>query len=448
VSAELERLASACIFPSFPGAEAPEWARRFLADRGGGFVLFADNVPSREALARLTTALRAERDDVLLGIDEEGGDVTRLEWREGSSYVGGAALGAIDDVDLTEAVAASIAGELAAVGVNWNLAPVADVNVPANPVIGTRAFGADPQLVARHVAAFVRGTQSRSVAACTKHFPGHGSTEQDSHLEPAVVTGAVECGLEPFRAAIAAGVRTIMTAHVRVPALDDAPATLSGSVVEGLLRGELGYDGVVVADALEMKAVSAIFGVEESAVRALSAGVDALCVGHDLGEDAVEAIRTALVERVPEPRLREAAGRIAALASWAQPGSEGVARDVGIAAARRALLVDGDVGFDRPPRVVELRPPANIAAGEAVHSLASTVVREGEPVPAADVVVVRDAHRHAWMREAADVPGAVVLETGLPVWRPRRARGYIATYGGSRVSYEAVHELFAGRVPA
>ena len=195
------------------------------------------------------------------------------------------------------------------------------MNVPANPVIGSRAFGSDAALVARHVAAYVRGTQSRHVAACAKHFPGHGATEQDSHLELPTVTGDVEDGLEPFRAAIAAGVQTIMTAHVRVPALDDAPATLSSRIVQGLLRRELGFDGLVLADALEMKAVSATVGVEESAVRALEAGVDALCVGHDLGEDDVVRVRAALVARVPEERLREAAARVARVSAWAQPVS-------------------------------------------------------------------------------------------------------------------------------
>ncbi len=440
---ELHRLAASCIFPSFPGDDPPDWIRRFLAHGGGGLVLFAYNVPSRDRLGALCAALRAERGDVLLGIDEEGGDVTRLEWETGSSYPAGAALGVVDDLALTEAVAASIAAELAAVGVNWNLAPVADVNVPANPVIGTRAFGSDAELVARHVAAFVRGTQSRGVAACAKHFPGHGATEQDSHLELPVVTGDVQAGLEPFRAAIANGVRTIMTAHVRVPALDEAPATLSRPIVQGLLRDELGFDGVVLADALEMKAVSETVGIEESAVRALDAGVDALCVGHDLGEVAVDQILAALVARVPEERLREASERIRALAAWARPADGGVDRAVGLDAARRAIHREGDIGFRERPVVVELRPRANIAAGEAEHSLASSVVREGEPVPAADVFVVRDAHRHPWMQEAADIPGAVIVETGLPVWRPRRSRGYVATNGGSRASYEAAGELLA-----
>jgi beta-N-acetylhexosaminidase len=439
MSTELERLAAACILPSFPGTEVPDWVRRFLAGGGGGLTLFAYNVPSREALAALSASLRAERDDLLLALDEEGGDVTRLEWDTGSSYPGGAALGVVDDVAVTEKVAASIAAELAAAGVNWNLAPVADVNVPANPVIGTRAFGSDPDLVARHVAAFVRGTQSHRVAACGKHFPGHGSTEQDSHLELPTLVGDVDAGLEPFRAAIAAGVQTIMTAHVRV---DELPATVDPSIVTDLLRRELGFDGVVMADALEMKGVSGSFGVEHAAVLALEAGCDALCVGHDLHEEAVERIQTALVASVDEARLREAAGRIARLAAWARPTPSTADRAGAAAAARRALQVEGDVSLADAPRIVELRAVANIAAGEAEHGLGE-VVREGELVPQADVIVVRDAHRHQWMRTAADVEGMIVVETGLPVWRPSNARGYVAAFGGGRASLEAVSEVLS-----
>ena len=436
---ELRELAATCVFPSFPGTEPPDWARRFLAAGGGGFVLFAYNAPSREALAGLTSALRAESPDVLLSLDEEGGDVTRLEWREGSSYPGGAALGFLDDPATTELVARSIAAELAAAGVNWNLAPVADVNVPANPVIGTRAFGNDAELVARHVAAYVRGLQSRHVAACAKHFPGHGSTTQDSHLELPALVGDVEAGLAPFRAAISAGVASIMTAHVRVHEL---PATVDPALLGDLLRGELGFDGVVFADALEMKAVSETIGVVETAVRAVAAGVDALCVGHDLGAESVDPIVEALAARVPEDRLRDAAGRIRSLAGWARPDAGSPERTEAADAARRALEIAGDVAVGETPRVIELRPTANIAAGEAAHGLGgASVVREGEPVPAADVYVVRDAHRHAWMRAAVDTPGAVVVEIGLPVWRPTRSRGYVATHGGGGASLHAAEEV-------
>jgi beta-N-acetylhexosaminidase len=306
-------------------------------------------------------------------------------------------------------------------------------------VIGTRAFGDDAELVARHVAAYVRGLQSRRVAACAKHFPGHGSTTQDSHLELPTLVGDVEDGLPPFRAAIAAGVASIMTAHVRVGAL---PATVDPAVLGDLLRGELGFDGVVFADALEMNAVSETIGVVETAVRAVEAGADALCVGHDLGEEAVAAIVDALASRVSEGRLRDAAGRVRRLGDWARPEAGSPARDEAAVAALRAVHVAGDVALGEAPVVVELRPPANIAAGEAEHVFAgAVVVREGDPVPDADVYVVRDAHRHAWMRDAADRPEAVVVETGLPVWRPARSRGYVATHGGGGASLHAAEEV-------
>ncbi len=453
MSTELDRLVAACLLPSFPGAAVPDWTRRFLADGGGGIVLFAYNVPSRAELAQLCAHLRAERADVLLGIDEEGGDVTRLEWREGSSYPGNGALGAIGDVALTEQIAEAIGCDLAAVGVNWNFAPVADVNVPANPVIGERAFGSDPQLVAEHAAAFVRGLQRTGVAACAKHFPGHGATDQDSHLELPVVSGDIEQGLPPFRAAIAAGVQTIMSAHVTVPAYGEAPATLNRELMQGLLRDELGFTGLAIADALEMKGVSATVGEEEGAVRALAAGCDALIVGHDLGEHDVARIQRAVVAavaagRLDEGRLREAAGRVAHAGAWSSPRSTGADRRLGADAASRALHVDGDVVFTSRPRVVELRPRANIAAGEHLHSLlGAAIVRETDEVPDADVYVVRDAHRHPWMRAAADRPGAVVVELGVPLWRPAAAHGYVATHGGSRVSLAAVEELLLAAVP-
>jgi beta-N-acetylhexosaminidase len=429
--------AAALVLPSFPGSAPPDWVKRFLAGGGRGLVLFAWNC---DDLPSLTAALRAEREDVLLSIDEEGGDVTRLEWRTGSSYPSGAALGAIDDVALTEAVGAAIAADLAAAGVNWNFAPVADVNVPENPVIGTRSFGSDATLVARHVAAAVRGLQRGGVAACAKHFPGHGSTTEDSHLALPALEGPVEAGLEPFRAAIAAGVRSIMSAHIKV---DDDAATLDRAIVHDLLRGELGFDGVVVADALEMKGVSGRHDVADAAVLAVEAGCDALIVGHDLGERDALRIVDALATRVSEERLAEAAARVAALAAFARPSRADVDTAAARAAARRALRVSGDVSFASPPRVVELRPVANIAAGEAEHTLgAARVVREGEPVPEADVYVVRDAHRHPWM-QAADRPGAVIVETGLAVWRPSRARGFVETLGGGRASLEAAAELLA-----
>ncbi|MBB0232980.1 glycoside hydrolase family 3 protein, partial [Streptomyces calidiresistens] len=191
--------------------------------------------------------------------------VTRLEVRTGSSVPGSLALGAVDDPDLTRAVAADIGRRLVARGVTLNWAPSADVNSnPDNPVIGSRSFGADPELVARHTVAYVEGLQSAGVAACVKHFPGHGDTDVDSHLAmPRIGVDRdtlTARELLPFRAAIAAGTRSVMSAHILVPALDpELPGTLSPAVLTDLLRapvaeGGLGFDGVVVTDGMEMDA--------------------------------------------------------------------------------------------------------------------------------------------------------------------------------------------------
>ena len=480
MTAELKRLAAACILPGFEGPVAPAWVRRWIGEGLGGVVLFAWNVESRDQLAELTASLREEREDVLVAIDEEGGDVTRLEAASGSSYPGNAALGAVDDVALTEEVAAAIGADLADAGVVVDLAPVADVNTnPLNPVIGIRSFGADAALVARHVAAFVRGLQRVGVVACAKHFPGHGDTSTDSHLELPVVETLDPGALEPFRAAIEAGVRSIMTAHIVVRSFGDEPSTTSPHVLQEFLRDELRYDRLVITDALEMRAISTTVGVEEGAVHAIAAGADALCLGHDLFEESVRGVRDALVDavkggRLSEERLAEAAGRVARTAEWARGAAHDDRRDsgarssIGREAARRALEVSGDVAVAGPALVVELAPQPGIAAGtlpqgpgdwlcdvlpdaELVRLDASLLDGvAGRAHGRQLVVVVRDAHRHSWQRETVEAllqgrEHTVVVETGLPHWRPSAAAGYVATYGAGRVNVESAGErLYSG----
>jgi len=433
----LEPAAAACLFPPL-GA---------LVDGSGGVVLFARDIRSPEQLTELTASLPG----LLIAVDEEGGDVTRLEAATGSSFPGNLALGAVDDEALTRRVGAAIGGELAAAGVNFDLAPVADVIVdPANPIVGVRSFGTDPALVSRHVAAFVEGLQSVGVAACAKHFPGHGESLADSHLElPSVETDRETLfarALPPFAAAVEAGVRGVMTAHIRFAALDDRAATVSAEVI-GLLRSELGFEGLVITDALEMRAISGTVGLEEGAVRALAAGADALCLGADVTREQVQGVQAAIARDVPEERLREAAARVAETAAWASSPRPHRDREAGAEAARLALRVEGDVSLNGEPLVVELRPEATIAAGEARHGLGGILVREGEQLPPLDdlrrvVIVVRDAHRHAWQRDLVPA-GTLVVETGFPEWRPPDARGWIATYGAGRVNLEAAAELIA-----
>jgi len=249
-----------------------------------------------------------------------------------------------------------------------------------------------------------------------------------------------------------------MTGHLLVPSLDaDAPASMSSAVTTELLRERLAFEGAVVTDALDMRGASGSVGVPEAAVRALAAGADALCLGADLSPEQVERVHEAIVEAVPtgrldEERLHEAARRVAALAAWTSP-RPAHDREAGLEAAKRALRVEGDLTLEGEPLVVELWPEATIAAGEAHHGLgeilgASTIrLREGDPPPPLGdsvVFVVRDAHRHAWQRELVP-PGALVVETGLPGWRPAEARAYVATYGAGRVNLEAAAGLFARR---
>lgn len=496
----LTRDALTVLQPGFPGTTAPDWLLRRLGEGLASVGLFGRNIASPDQLSSLTAQLRSERDDVLVAIDEEGGDVTRLEARTGSSFPGNHALGAVDDVELTRAVAHELGRRLAACGVNLNWAPSADVNSnPSNPVIGVRSFGADPELVARHTAAYVTGLQSAGVAACTKHFPGHGDTAVDSHHAlpriDAESTVLEHRELLPFRAAIAAGSRAVMSAHILVPTLDpDRPATLSLRILTDLLRGQLAYDGLIVTDGMEMQAIAATYGIERGSVLAIAAGADAICVGGGLADDeTVRRLRDALVGAVrsgelPEDRLAEAAERVRELARWTASGAAaseaeadaqtgaasagGVTRvDVGLVAARRALTVTGADDFTpltEPPYVALLTPVANIAVGdETPWGVAAELARllpgtetagfagedAGDVVLKAAgtrrvVVVVRDEHRHPWMAATLDTllaarPDTVVVEMGVPQAPPRGAL-HIATHGAARVCGHAAAEVIAG----
>ena len=467
----LRRLALGTLLAAFGGEVAPDWAVRLLAEGLAGHTLFGTNVGDPAQLARLTARLRAARPDALIAVDEEGGDVTRLGHRTGSPYPGNAALGAVDDPELTRAVYAAIGADLATAGVNLDLAPVVDVDTADdNPVIGTRAFGADPALVARHARAAVDGLQSTGVAACAKHFPGHGATVTDSHL--ALPTVDVPVGLlrqrdlPPF-AAVAGTARAVMTAHIRVPALTgDDPATFSPAALQ-VLRDEYGFPGAIVTDALEMAgAAAAAGGVPAAAVRALAAGADLLCIGARVSEDLVEAVVAAIAGAVrdgdlPAGRLEDAVRRTASLADWAATPRARGDHDagLGLVAARRAVRVEGDPGGLGTPLVVRVVSDRSAAEGRVPWGLAPHLAG-GEQIdvpPSASatdllaragsrpvVVTGRRLHRlpqRALIDRLAAAHPVVVVEMGRPSsWRPAGARAFVATYGSSRVNGRAAAE--------
>jgi beta-N-acetylhexosaminidase len=315
---------AAVLLPGFVGTVLPEWLAAWLRRGLAGVCVFGNNILSLEQLRSLTDEIRAANPNALIAIDEEGGDVTRLHQAAGSPYPGNAILGRIDDVDYTESVARTVGWDLRRAGSNLDFAPDVDINsTPDNPVIGVRSFGADAALVARHSAAWVRGLESTGVASSSKHFPGHGDTAADSHLDLPVIDLPIERLRErellPFEAAIAAGSRTIMTSHILLPQVDAAgPATFSSVTLQELLRGELGFDGVIVSDALDMKGASGEIGIAGAAVRALAAGCDLLCIGTEntdaqLAEIEREIERALADGRLGASRLADAAGRTEAL---------------------------------------------------------------------------------------------------------------------------------------
>ncbi|MEU1799706.1 glycoside hydrolase family 3 N-terminal domain-containing protein [Streptomyces sp. NPDC019937] len=499
---ELRRLAYAVLQPGFVGTTAPDWVLRAMSDGLHSVVLFGRNIVDGEQVAALTARLRAENPDLVIAIDEEAGDVTRIEALSGATRPGNLALGTVDDVDLTERVAHDVGRELHAAGISLNYAPSADVNSNAlNPVIGVRSFGARTDVVSRHTAAWIRGLQSAGVAACAKHFPGHGDTAVDSHLGlPTVTAGAEEIAwtaLPPFIAAMEAGVRAVMTAHLLVTAYDpELPATLSRRVLEDLLRRELGYTGLVVTDAIEMAAVADRYGLGGATVKALAAGADAVCVG---GENAGQAVAAGLADAVvqavrdgalAEERLAEAATRVRRFAAWSGERARSVApdatrSDIGLTAARRAIRVrrrpgaPGALPVSGDVHVVEFSPEMSLAVdGHTPWGLAAplrrmrpmtTSVRLTETdldhagralerralTPAAGralIVVVRDAARHRWMSDAVarllrGRPDAVVVEMGFPRGGADDAADLV-TYGATRVSGIAAAEAVTGSLTA
>ena len=463
----------------FHGITPPDWLRRWLDDGLGGVLLFAGNITGPEQLHALTAELRAHNPDVLIAVDEEGGIVTRVEARTGSSYPGNAALGAIDDTGLTRRVAASIGAMLAEGGINLDLAPDVDIDSnPANPIIGVRSFGADPGRVAAHAAAFTDGIQSHLVAACAKHFPGHGRADTDSHLVLPVVGASLQqlrdTDLVPFQAAIRAGVRCVMTAHVVFPEIDTVPATISRKFLTELLRGELGFDGVIVTDALEMAAIGDSEASAEGAVAALAAGADLLCLpGEWAAQRQARDTLASAVRRgvVPRTRVVESAARVQELAAWARARPVSAPEPAaGADAAARALLVQvGGLPLADLPYVIDAGGRMSGMLDDSAASLLGVLrsrtpgvdgIRLTEPPGDLDAIVARaqgrplllavcDAHRRPWQQDLiggvlARRPGTLVIGTGTVHDAALADGNYVGTRGSGRANLEAVADLLLG----
>ena len=293
----------------------------------GGVILMARNISPRDTLRPMLAEMQARAKaqglpPLFVATDQEGGRVNRLDLPHYTRQPSLREIGLSGDARTARESAAAIGRELRSVGINWDFAPVLDVNNNSgNPVIGDRSYGDEPALVAELGAAAVRGFQEdANLLACGKHFPGHGDTDTDSHFAlpriPHDRARLEHIELVPFRAAIAAGLAAVMTSHILFPALDPTlPATLSPAILTGLLRGEMGFDGLIITDCLEMKGVAEGWGSPEAAVLAAEAGADILLCCHTWATQI--AIRDALVQavhtgRISASRLEESGRRIAA----------------------------------------------------------------------------------------------------------------------------------------
>jgi beta-N-acetylhexosaminidase len=340
---------------AFPGKDWPstELTRFIKEHRPAGVTLYRSlNVENPAQVLELTwglqqTAQKAGQPPLLIGVDQEGGQLMAIG-EEITQLPGNLALGATSSVDLARQAGVVLGRELAAMGVNINYAPCCDVNInPLNPVVGTRSFGEDPQLVAGMCAAMVTGLQSCGVAATAKHFPGHGDTSSDSHDSIPVVLHDLqrlrEVEFPPFAAAIRAGAKLVMTAHLALPAIaegDALPATISPGILQGVLRRELGFDGVIVSDALDMGAILQRGSIEQLAVQAIAAGVDLLLLGPSQTAPApifdclLESARMAELE---SDILLASTSRIQALKDWLAKQAPPPGLDVVGCAAHQAI---------------------------------------------------------------------------------------------------------------
>ncbi|MCY3834050.1 MAG: beta-N-acetylhexosaminidase [Chloroflexi bacterium] len=388
----------------FEGLTPPRHILAWLeSGRIGGVYLFARNIESPAQVRRLVaTCRRAAKFPILVGIDQEGGSVARL--REGFTESPGAmALGASGDRQLAEDVAAMMGAELTALGINWNLAPVADLaRRRDNPSIGTRAVGRDPQLVSDFVSAQVRGFQRAGLAATVKHFPGLGNSVIDTHVASAKVSGSLSTlyreDLLPFEAAIAAGVSCVMLTHVLYEELDsELPATLSPRIVDGLLRERLAYDGAVCTDCMEMKAITDSFAPGESAVLAVLAGVDMVMFSHSRA--AQEAAFDALLEaakagRLPEGRIEQSLARIQALKERF-PLEDAPALDIVGGAQHRSLAAKAaraGVVMIKRGEALPLSSRARLALIEFAAGRQRETVEADTPTPLASYLSQRRPH--------------------------------------------------------
>jgi beta-N-acetylhexosaminidase len=481
---ELRKIAGQLIMIRFPGTVLDAATADFIRTNSiRGVCLFRGNMTDSEQLARLTADLRAVMGpEALIAIDQEGGAVVRSTWVPAPPAAMG--LGAADDTDLAYRTGAAVARAVKSLGFNWNFAPVLDLNNnPHNPVIAERSFGAEPQRAAELAMAWMAGSHAEGVACCVKHFPGHGDTHVDSHRDlPTVDKPLSELEnfeFKPFQLA-APQAPAMMTAHIVYPAIDaDNPATMSPAILDGLLRKQWGYRGVIITDGMDMHAIAGRYGVGNAAVRALAAGADmVMALGTpETQDETLNAIAAALADgSLPQPAVDESLARLAALAQAypCKPRSykeDAADRAVMAEGWRRALTARGNPQRPAPGARVRLVARQDVVsdgvseAGVPAAAVAASLGRLFD----VELVTYSDADAFDWSALPQDGRYTMLASTSrlrygarpratwkpdlhLALWNPYQALDIAApalmTYGFAAPALEAVNAWLSGELEA
>lgn len=468
---DIDRLILSTFSPGFGGAVVPEWIKPWLENGLGSVTLFASNTPNFETASNLISEIRSYNPDVLIAIDEEGGDVTRLFVREGSRYPTPALLGQCDDEDLTFRSYSSMGAVLRSLGVDITYAPVADVVAyENNPIVGVRSFGMSSDVVNRHVLQAVKGLQSSGVSACVKHFPGHGAVLEDSHHDlPRIKLSKNDyerTHIEPFKNAIASGVSAVMIGHLIAECLDpNLPASLSSKILRDYLRSELGFKGLIVTDALDMGAIGGPTKIHESALNALTAGADLLCFSG-MGDqsqfvmNSFDWIQSAFNRgEISEDSFIDSSQRIGEIRAKNLKGTK-VEENIDYKELISGFEVLGDVELSSSAiNLVEIGTKPTIAAGDVswgIHRELRSVgitceihASDAENLASKKLVVAfRDAYRDGPLLATLNrlnqrFPDAIFIDMGWPT-REFEPRNLIRAYGSSAIVSQAVAARIKG----
>ena len=444
--------------PGFGGTEIPQYIRGYLEQGLGGITLFGSNTPDLESTAALIAQIRAINPDCIISIDEESGDVTRLWAKSGSPFPSPYVLGRVSDATFTESVFQQLGANLAQLDIDLTFAPVLDLAISKdNPIVGVRSFGSSPELVSGQGAAAVRGLAKAGISTAPKHFPGHGKTSADSHLDlPSIEASLQELiseDLMPFVAAIKEGVPAIMMGHLLIPSVDSKPVSLSSVWINDILRNKLNFHGVVVTDALDMGALGGLENIHCSSIDAIRAGANLLCLSGiaDQSKILTNILHLAESELTDEDLNKISRSKQMIRSLRRNPSAISYVEDLDTSRIAEGFEVIGNPRLESgSTAVLSLGAAPTIASGSISWGLEVSLTLRGHAITDFDttknqIVQFRDAWRDATVLDRllmlrTNHPDAIFVDFGWPT-SVFTANNLIRTFGATRAHADAVAQF-------